>query len=275
MKAAASKSGTLKGASMSVPSNGFPHSAAFAGSAEDYDSVASAVMETERGRWFLEEFARRNRAADTETVVAALAAMEARLCAGDARAHGSDGAVKAASLLERACARAELMQRVLVEMGGANRQAVRAARLGAEVEGAVRAALAALGAAESDGAAPERAVGSAHVPKALETADFVIAPAEVPASAEPDRTAPREDFAAPPRREQPVPEPVAAVAIGEAAMLREANGAADAPAAAADTHAEAPAAPNPKPTRPGGLPSAWTPGLLENLSEEDRAALFA
>ena len=32
---------------------------------EDYEAIESAVMETARGRWFLSEFARRNRTADT------------------------------------------------------------------------------------------------------------------------------------------------------------------------------------------------------------------
>jgi hypothetical protein len=38
----------------------------------DYDLIASAVMETERGRWFLSEYARRHRHAETETVLAAI-----------------------------------------------------------------------------------------------------------------------------------------------------------------------------------------------------------
>ncbi|MGL4240738.1 MAG: hypothetical protein ACRCTI_06455 [Beijerinckiaceae bacterium] len=42
----------------------------------DYDAIQAAVMETERGRWFLSEFARRNRHAETETLVAHLARIE-------------------------------------------------------------------------------------------------------------------------------------------------------------------------------------------------------
>jgi hypothetical protein len=42
----------------------------------DYGAIAAAVMETERGRWFLAEYARRNRHADTEMLVAALAKIE-------------------------------------------------------------------------------------------------------------------------------------------------------------------------------------------------------
>jgi hypothetical protein len=42
----------------------------------DYEAIQLAVMETERGRWFLSEYARRNRQADTEMLVAALAKIE-------------------------------------------------------------------------------------------------------------------------------------------------------------------------------------------------------
>ena len=43
---------------------------------EHYDAILDAVMETARGRWFLEEFANRKRAADTETVMTALSRLE-------------------------------------------------------------------------------------------------------------------------------------------------------------------------------------------------------
>lgn len=38
----------------------------------DYEAIASAVMETARGRWFMAEFAKRNRQADTAQVLAAI-----------------------------------------------------------------------------------------------------------------------------------------------------------------------------------------------------------
>ena len=43
---------------------------------EDYDAIEEAVMETARGRWFLAEFARRNRQADTLTIVDTLERIE-------------------------------------------------------------------------------------------------------------------------------------------------------------------------------------------------------
>src|SRR5215216_5257523 len=45
-------------------------------SAADYDAIESAVMETSRGRWFLAEYARRHRHADTEMLLGALERLE-------------------------------------------------------------------------------------------------------------------------------------------------------------------------------------------------------
>lgn len=42
----------------------------------DYDAILSAVMETARGRWFLVEYARRNRTADTRSLLAVLDRIE-------------------------------------------------------------------------------------------------------------------------------------------------------------------------------------------------------
>lgn len=45
-------------------------------SESDYEAIEEAVMETARGRWFLSEYARRNRAADTASVLEALSRLE-------------------------------------------------------------------------------------------------------------------------------------------------------------------------------------------------------
>ncbi len=45
----------------------------------DYDAIAAAVMETARGRWFMAEFARRNRRADTDQVLAAIGRLQRSL----------------------------------------------------------------------------------------------------------------------------------------------------------------------------------------------------
>jgi hypothetical protein len=48
----------------------------------DFDAIESAVMETDRGRWFLKEYARRNRHADTQLVLDAIGRLE-QAVAGD------------------------------------------------------------------------------------------------------------------------------------------------------------------------------------------------
>jgi hypothetical protein len=45
----------------------------------DYDSILDAVMETARGRWFLREFAQRNRHADTGMLLTAIGRIESLL----------------------------------------------------------------------------------------------------------------------------------------------------------------------------------------------------
>ncbi|HEX2554944.1 MAG TPA: hypothetical protein VHL98_14690 [Microvirga sp.] len=45
----------------------------------DYDAIERAVAETERGRWFLNEFSRRNRIAETRTLLDAIARLEGAL----------------------------------------------------------------------------------------------------------------------------------------------------------------------------------------------------
>ena len=48
---------------------------------EDYDAINDAFMETSRGRWFLGEYAKRNRNADTRMVLDAVARIEENLAA--------------------------------------------------------------------------------------------------------------------------------------------------------------------------------------------------
>lgn len=45
----------------------------------DYDSILAAVMETARGRWFLQEYAQRNRNADTGALLTAIGRIESLL----------------------------------------------------------------------------------------------------------------------------------------------------------------------------------------------------
>src|SRR6185437_10592906 len=50
-------------------------------SEEDYDAISEAFMETARGRWFLGDYAKRNRTADTRMVLDAVARIEQALAA--------------------------------------------------------------------------------------------------------------------------------------------------------------------------------------------------
>src|SRR6186713_520630 len=50
-------------------------------SEEDYEAIREAFMETSRGRWFLTEYAKRNRNADTRMVLDAVARIEQSLAA--------------------------------------------------------------------------------------------------------------------------------------------------------------------------------------------------
>src|SRR5580704_16610677 len=46
---------------------------------EDYEAISDAFMETSRGRWFLTEYAKRNRNADTRMVLDAVERIEENL----------------------------------------------------------------------------------------------------------------------------------------------------------------------------------------------------
>jgi len=48
---------------------------------ESFDEIEQAVMESERGRWFLSEYAKKIRSAETQTLLAAIARLEAALTA--------------------------------------------------------------------------------------------------------------------------------------------------------------------------------------------------
>ena len=45
----------------------------------DFDAIEAAVMETSRGRWFLAEYQRRNRSADTKLVLSALSKIDGKI----------------------------------------------------------------------------------------------------------------------------------------------------------------------------------------------------
>ena len=48
---------------------------------EDFDEIREAVMETERGRWFLDQYAARLRAAETQSLITGMKRLETALSA--------------------------------------------------------------------------------------------------------------------------------------------------------------------------------------------------
>jgi len=98
----------------------------------DFERIEAAVRETERGRWFLDEFARRVRAAEGARVASALDRLEARAALGQAaedetRNHIQRVVSMLAALVECLNAREE---KPAVERPGVN--ALAAPRSGAE-----------------------------------------------------------------------------------------------------------------------------------------------
>lgn len=57
----------------------------------DYEAIASAVMETSRGRWFMAEYAKRNRQADTAQVLKAIAKLQSTLGAAPVEQQPASG----------------------------------------------------------------------------------------------------------------------------------------------------------------------------------------
>jgi hypothetical protein len=71
-------------------------------SEQDYDAISEAFMETSRGRWFLGEYAKRNRNADTRMVLDAVARIEENLAAQRQPAPENDGLAEALAAIRLA-----------------------------------------------------------------------------------------------------------------------------------------------------------------------------
>ena len=71
-------------------------------SEQDYEAISEAFMETSRGRWFLGEYAKRNRNADTRMVLDAVARIEENLAAQRQPAPENDGLAEALAAIRRA-----------------------------------------------------------------------------------------------------------------------------------------------------------------------------
>src|ERR1035441_4244391 len=68
---------------------------------QDYDAIREAFMETSRGRWFLGEYAKRNRNADTRMVLDAVARIEETLAAQKQPAFDNGLAEATAAIRDR------------------------------------------------------------------------------------------------------------------------------------------------------------------------------
>jgi hypothetical protein len=85
----------------------------------DYDAIREAFMETSRGRWFLSEYAKRNRNADTRMVLDAVARIEQNL-ATQKNAAPENGLAEALAVIgdavgEAKAAASEALDRVAVD----------------------------------------------------------------------------------------------------------------------------------------------------------------
>jgi hypothetical protein len=99
---------------------------------EDYAAISEAFMETSRGRWFLGEYAKRNRNADTSMVLDAVARIEQTLAAQSLAAQQLAAAAAANSALQEAkLAEAKLAEARLAEVLAAIRGAVGSAQISA------------------------------------------------------------------------------------------------------------------------------------------------
>jgi hypothetical protein len=100
--------------------------------AMDFEAIEAAVMQTVRGRWFLREYARRSRAAETANIEAALARIESRLPLAPNPVRDAETRIVALSVNQRlvdlaralrergvdeeSCARIEAQAAALVEL---------------------------------------------------------------------------------------------------------------------------------------------------------------
>lgn len=117
--------------------------------ASQYDLIEAAVRETERGRWFLEEYARRNRNADTDVLLGAIHRLESAVT-GD---RGGDDVVRfRGDLMDMADAIARTRAEVAALSGadhGESRLTVASEALDSIVRATERATSDILGAAEA------------------------------------------------------------------------------------------------------------------------------
>lgn len=218
---------------------------------EDFDAIADAVMETERGRWFLREFARRNRVADTAEILGALARLEQRL-----RSGAPEPAVAALPIeprLARLAALAAEIKAALTAQKPAEQRISRALEGVAALEGAIGAS--------------------------ADASDSAAAPLMLAAPVPPAPTPAVEELAITPALEQTMDlVDVAFYEIDRGPTPSADVDAQDIPSAWAWAADERAAAAKPSKTIPEPQPAPpprTAETLLESLSEAEKAILFA
>lgn len=90
----------------------------------EYDAVYAAVTATDRGRWFLNEFASRNRTADTQTIVAAIARIEAAMRGEAAAPAANNLATEQSTSTTDLAAIAAIVERLQAVLGDTGKPAV-------------------------------------------------------------------------------------------------------------------------------------------------------
>ena len=98
---------------------------------EDYAAISEAFMETSRGRWFLTEYAKRNRNADTSMVLDAVARIEQSLAAQKEEALAAQQQAATSAAAAAATAATAAAKNNLAEALAAIRGAVEAAQASA------------------------------------------------------------------------------------------------------------------------------------------------
>src|SRR5665213_1337082 len=84
---------------------------------EDYEAISEAFMETSRGRWFLGEYAKRNRNADTRMVLDAVSRIEQTIAAQKQPEPVPDNGPAEAALVQAKLAETRLVEALVVIRG--------------------------------------------------------------------------------------------------------------------------------------------------------------
>lgn len=234
---------------------------------DDYEAIEAAVMDTARGRWFLAEFARRNRTADTQLLLQAIERLENQLGQRDPLDAPAEPKphepVTSTALVSSATS--ELFA-VEPPPHPHRLSTIPSAGLAddGDVTWIVDEADTGPARAAPSYVEPEEPEPPAEIHEIDDAADLIW-PASAPA--EPLVTAPPAP-ALPPEEEAPPAAPPALPRTPQSAMLASAL-------AQAEQAVGQSADPEPAPPPGGGTPSAADPAELDALSFEEKSVYFA